>query len=103
MTGLVATVWIPAFAGMTEAKTNFETYPCKPIKGERIRWLQFVLDFMASTVWIPAFAGMTGANWNGGSTDSPLEFSVNISPQAHKEIGIRRPRFHADDAVEIRT
>ena len=31
------TVWIPAFAGMTGAKTNFETYHCKPIKGEEIR------------------------------------------------------------------
>ena len=31
---MAATVWIPAFAGMTVAKTNFETYPCKPIKGE---------------------------------------------------------------------
>ena len=33
---MIATVWIPAFAGMTEAKTNFETYPYKPIKGEGI-------------------------------------------------------------------
>ena len=41
-----------------------QTYPCKPIKGEGIRWLVFVLDFgmsdLAATVRIPAFAGMTG-------------------------------------------
>ena len=35
--GLVAIRWIPAFAGMTGANTNFETYPCKPMKGEGIR------------------------------------------------------------------
>ena len=43
--GLAATVWIPAFAGMTGAKTNSKTYPCKPIKGEGIRWLGFGLGF----------------------------------------------------------
>ena len=37
MAGLAATVWIPAFAGMTGA-TNSKTYPCKPMKGEGIRW-----------------------------------------------------------------
>ena len=31
---LFANLWIPAFAGMTGAKTNFETYPCKPFTGE---------------------------------------------------------------------
>ena len=36
-----AILWIPAFAGMTGAKTNFETYPCKPIKGEGIRCPRF--------------------------------------------------------------
>ena len=44
MAKLSETLWIPAFAGMTGAKTNFETYPCKPIKEEGIRWLLFVLD-----------------------------------------------------------
>ena len=61
---MVAILWIPAFAGMTEAKTNFETYPCKPMKGEGIRrlgaaaWFQVVRLF--ADLWIPAFAGMTG-------------------------------------------
>ena len=36
MAGLAATVWIPAFAGMTGAKTNFGTCPCKPIKGDGV-------------------------------------------------------------------
>jgi len=65
---LAGTLWIPAFAGMTGAKTNSETYPCKPIKGEGIRWLLFVLDFVWRAVWIPAFAGMTGANLSDGAT-----------------------------------
>ena len=38
---------------------NSKTYPCKPIKGEWIRWLLFVLDFVWRAFWIPAFAGMT--------------------------------------------
>ena len=43
---MAAIVWIPAFAGMTGAKTYSATYPCKPIKGEGIRRLLFVLDFV---------------------------------------------------------
>jgi len=45
MADLAISAWIPAFAGITDAKTNSKTYPCKPIKGEGIRWLGFVLDF----------------------------------------------------------
>ena len=34
MAGLVAIVWIPAFAGITGANTNSETYPYKPLSRE---------------------------------------------------------------------
>ena len=65
---MASTLWIPAFAGMTGAKTNLETYPRKPMKGEGIRRLLFVLDFgrlaWFANFWIPAFAGMTGAKMN---------------------------------------
>ena len=58
---MIATLWIPAFAGMTGVKTNSETYPCKYMKGEGIRWLLFVLDF----VWLACldflFRGDDGA------------------------------------------
>ena len=39
--------------GATRASLNLaSTYPCKPIKGEGIRWLVFVLDFG----WLTWFA-----------------------------------------------
>ena len=76
MANLATTLWIPAFAGMTEAKWSVgatiarlnlaSTYPYKPIKGEWIRWLLFGLGFGWLTIWIPAFAGMTGASGNDG-------------------------------------
>ena len=64
------------------------------MKGEGIRWLLFVLDFMWRTIWIPAFAGMTvieGGNDGGQSerrrNDSLIEFSVNLPMQVHKGRG----------------
>ena len=55
------------------------------MKGEGIRWLLFVLDFVWRAFWIPAFAGMTVIEgWNdvGQSerrrNDSLVEFSVNL-------------------------
>ena len=66
-------------------KTKFETYPCKPIKGEGIRWLQFILDFgwlsMAATVWIPAFAGMTVKI--GGDGAIIVRFSLMSTRPSH--------------------
>ena len=75
MANVSETLWIPAFAGMTGAKTKSKTYPCKPVKGEGIRCPLFVLDFGwracprfreddVAGLWIPAFAGMTGAKTN---------------------------------------
>jgi len=43
MASLTAIVWIPAFAGMTGANTNFETYPYRrrePLIAIRVVWFR---------------------------------------------------------------
>ena len=56
MADLAASDWIPAFAGMTGAKTN---------KGSAGWYLYLISEAdLAASDWIPAFAGMTGAKPN---------------------------------------
>ena len=63
------------------------------MKGEGIRWLLFVLDFVWQAIWIPAFAGMTGANRSGGATIVPLNLAQTCPCKPMKGEGIRRLLF----------